>query len=77
MSEKQPCYAPVFGASSFWACIFLSIIYVLILVFLLIMLVLAVFGGQSAIREIACIIRQYVYRIRNCTKGNSDPNVVI
>ncbi|MHA2253179.1 MAG: hypothetical protein ACXAD7_22650 [Candidatus Kariarchaeaceae archaeon] len=75
--EKYQCYAPVFKPNHWWACIWLTIIYTMVIVLLTIMLIIAVLAGPEAMRKIACQIKQYVYMIRNCRRGNSDTNLVI
>lgn len=63
---RKGCYAPVFEARSFPECFFL------IFVYLVIVGSLAPFFWYP---KVLCLIKQYVYRIRNCTRGNSDPNI--
>lgn len=67
MSEREGCFAPVFQPSSFIACIFLAIIYSAII---LILIIPAIFSARYR-----CLVNQYRFRIRNCGRGNSDPNV--
>jgi len=74
---KNACYAPVFGPNNIWACLVLTIIYVLVIVVLTVLLIIAALGGPEAVRKISCLIKQYVYMIQHCTKGNSNPSIVI
>lgn len=76
-TEKYPCYAPVFRPNNCWACVWLRIIYTMVIVFLAVMLIIAVLAGPEAMKKIACMIKQYTYMIRYCKVGNSDPNKLI
>ena len=70
----KPCYAPVFSPNHWWACFWLMIIYTLVIVYLTIMLIIAMLGGGDAVRTIACMIKQYAFRMKYCRQGNDDPN---
>ena len=74
---SKTCYAPVFTPNSGWACWWLILIYTLVIVYLAIMLVIALLGGPKAVSHIACLIKQYVYRIANCMRGNDNPTLEI
>jgi hypothetical protein len=79
------CSAPTFRALPWFVCIFLSIVYAIMLIVLgITAAILSVFcaisklfgGGGGACRQlerVRCQIRQLLFRIRNCTKGNDDP----
>ena len=58
------CLAPVFKGSSWWACLFKVIGY------LLAVLALLVFAW---IPGILCLIKQLLFRARHCRSGNADP----
>lgn len=75
--KKSVCYAPLFKANNCWACLWITIIYIMVIVLLTIMLIIATLGGPEAIRKIACQIKQYAYMIKYCRRGNSDSNIVI
>ena len=60
------CFAPVFTKSSIIACIFLAIIYATVIVLLILFI---------WIPGVLCLIKQYIYRIQNCTRGNSNPDI--
>ena len=67
------CYAPVFRKNNCFACVFLALIYLFVIAYLLIVtlgLILITNKGQ-------CIIKGLLFRIKNCCKGNTDPNLVI
>jgi hypothetical protein len=57
------CTAPVFKASSAWACLFKSLGYS----------ALAILLGRAP--SITCEIKRLLFRIRNCRTGNTDPCV--
>ena len=65
MADK--CYAPVFkGTRNFFGCIILLIVYISAII------VLVFFIWIPTVR---CLIKQYVYRIRHCTEGNTNPEI--
>jgi hypothetical protein len=67
------CYAPVFSAHDFGACIILAIIYTAVIITLLVgtaFLILLSARGR-------CLIKQYSFRISHCGTGNSNPNLPI
>lgn len=68
MADK--CYAPVFKGNNIFACLFLTIIYLLIIIGL----ILATLGLILLFPSGRCLIRQYQFRISHCREGNSDPN---
>lgn len=69
MAEK--CYAPVFsGTRNFFACFYLSIIYTIVILLLVLSLVWLTAEGR-------CLINQYRFRIQHCRDGNADPNRMI
>lgn len=67
-TNKRPCYAPVFKPGGL-ACIFLIIILAVIYALLLLFLIWTESGR--------CYLRQLAYRINNCFKGNSNPELPI
>jgi len=58
------CYAPVFQGSGFLTCLLRSIAY------LFAVIVLILFAW---IPSVWCVIKQLLFRIRNCGRGNADP----
>lgn len=66
--KKINCHAPTFQGNSVCACFILSLIYAFAI---LILLLPALLGSEKA----KCKIKQYQFRINNCVKGNSDPNI--
>lgn len=69
MAEK--CYAPVFGRRNWFSCIFLSFIFTLVIMLIMIgtLFLCPLFPACR------CLVSQYAYRIAHCTEGNRDPNV--
>jgi hypothetical protein len=63
MQEK--CYAPVFSAHRPLACVYLMIIYTIVIVLLMISLIWLTAEGR-------CLIKQYGFRMTHCREGNSD-----
>jgi hypothetical protein len=64
---KGKCYAPVFkGTNNVIACIFLRIIYALVIA----LLVLFIW-----VPGVACRIKQYIFRMRHCLEGNENPEI--
>ncbi len=70
MADNDRCLAPVFPKNNVLACVYLAIIYTVVVMLLIISLVWLSAQGR-------CLIRQYLFRIRNCAVGNSDPNLPI
>ena len=69
MTEK--CYAPIFtGTRSIFACFYLMIIYTIIIMVLMLSLIWLTAEGR-------CLIKQYLFRIKHCKRGNNDPNRLI
>lgn len=69
MAEK--CYAPVFsGPRNIFACLYLTIIYTIVIMLLVLSLIWLSEEGR-------CLIKQYVFRIQHCSEGNNDPNRLI
>lgn len=67
------CYAPVFRANNFFACVILQLIYTMVIILLIIgtfFLILLFESGR-------CTIRKYRFRMKYCTKGNDNPNLEI
>ena len=73
MREIDECHAPVFNANSGCACLFLTIIYALTIM----LLIIGTLGLILLSARGRCLIKQYQYRIRNCTKGNQNSNLLI
>lgn len=69
MAEKKDngCNAPVFKRSPGIICLLMYIAFPVILLGCL-------FADLFASRK--CCIKKYVYRLRNCTKGNSEPHAI-
>jgi len=67
---NKPCLAPIIGGSSIFVCSFKSLIYLILMVFLVIVFILT-FGSS----KVLCKIRQLLFRIKHCRSGNSDPNI--
>lgn len=69
----DPCKAPVFEGGSrnpiggFLMCALLAAISALILPFLLLA---ALFSSKAR-----CQLKQWLFRLRNCFRGNADPNI--
>ena len=57
------CYAPKFGAQNWLVCIFVSIMYIILIAFLYLF---------SWIPSVRCTIKQLQFRIQRCTKGNTS-----
>jgi hypothetical protein len=76
MAEKI-CYAPVFKPSNVWTCFIMTIILTLVIAELVVLLILAIFGGPDAIQKVLCMIKQTAFRMSHCLKGNSDPNIAL
>ena len=62
------CYAPVFEASSGFACLFIIIACAL---------AIAILSLLAWIPGVPCLIRKLVFRIHNCCKGNRDRCVAL
>jgi len=71
MADK--CYAPMFAPNNVFACIFLRLFYLLLVV----MLIVATLGLILLFESGRCLIKQYLYRAQHCTEGNREPNVPI
>ena len=67
------CFAPVFRRNNFLTCIFLTFIYV----FVIVALILGTFGFIFFSARGRCLIRQYQFRIKRCGVGNGDPGLLI
>ena len=68
--KKSTCYAPVFSANHFFACIFISFFYILLAA----MIILATFGLILLCAAGQCLIKGFLYRAKYCTVGNNDSN---
>ncbi len=64
----RECKAPVFKGNSVCACLILTITYILVIAVLLIFI---------WIPSVLCLIKQYVFRIKHCRKGNSNPDILL
>jgi len=70
MADK--CYAPVFDPPRSWvACLVLVLIYTLAIVAILIGTLFLCLLFPSCV----CTIKQYLYRIKHCSEGNTNANV--
>lgn len=69
----KQCYAPVFKGSSCFACMFLALIYALVIM----MIVIGTLFLCVLIPSCRCTIKQYRYRITHCREGNSSPELPI
>lgn len=67
------CYAPVFEGAEGLTCFGRLIGYIFYLIILIFFLALS--GGRS--RSIRCRIQQVLFKIRNCSQGNSDTNIIL
>ncbi len=63
------CYAPTFKRTSWIVCIYLMIIAVILTILLVIP---ALFSAK-----IRCYLKGWWFRVRNCSKGNSDTSIVL
>jgi len=66
MAEKR-CFAPVFKAGSFFACLFL---YILAPVAIVLLILLGLLLGTGL-----CPFKQFIYRLTHCREGNSNPEI--
>lgn len=64
MPPPGGCRAPVFAASSPLVCLVRAIVYLLLIVVLLLLI---------WIPGVRCLIKQLLFRVRHCGRGNSDP----
>lgn len=64
------CYAPVFRSNNITACVFLRIIYTIVIM----MLIIGTFGLILLSAKGRCLIKQYQFRMIYCLQGNNDPN---
>ena len=58
------CYAPVFSGSNWLECLLRLILYIIVLA------ILVIFAWIPSVR---CAMKQIVFRIQNCGKGNANP----
>jgi hypothetical protein len=65
--KKEGCYAPVFSASSSCACVFIRAAFAL--------LIAGIAFAALFSEKARCLLKKYLYIFKNCTKGNSDPNI--
>ena len=66
----KECYAPVFaGTRNVFGCLILIIFYTLVIILILI----ATLFLCPLFHSCRCLIKQYIFRMRHCTQGNSDP----
>jgi hypothetical protein len=69
MSENRDrCFAPVFSGVPFPASLILIIIYVVVVILLILFI---------WVPGVACLIKQYVYRIQHISAGNANPSIPI
>ncbi len=70
----KQCYAPVFkGTRNIFACIFLRIIYAMVILLILVGTLFLCLLCASC----RCTIKQYQYRMAHCMEGNSNPELPI
>ena len=67
----KECFAPVFEGNNIFACLLLVIVYTLAILGILIGTLFLCLLFPSC----RCTIKQYQFRIANCVKGNSQPNI--
>lgn len=60
------CKAPVFKKNNVLVCAILTVVYTILI---------ALLAFFFWIPGVYCLIKQYNFRIKNCMKGNSDPNI--
>lgn len=73
-AESGTCYAPVFqGTRNAWVCTWLTIIYATVIM----LLIIGTLGLILLFPQGRCVIKGYVFRIRRCMEGNSDPEIEI
>ena len=65
--KEDECKAPVFKRNPGIICLLMYIAFPVIF--------LACLLGDL-FNKPKCCIKKYVYRLKNCTKGNSDPHVI-
>lgn len=63
---RADCYAPVFRGANWLICLLRAIAYVVLLAVLLLF---------AWIPSIWCLIKQILFRVKHCGKGNTDPCV--
>ena len=75
---RKDCYAPVFEGQNWLVCLLLILMWPAVAFVFLILLIfaaaLAIFL-PGLLERIICNYKRYLFRIRNCRKGNSDPNI--
>lgn len=67
------CYAPVFERNRFIACIVLAIVAALKILAYLLLYIVSLGAGKIFL----CKLKQEGFLVRNCTQGNSDPNICL
>jgi len=65
MADEKQCLAPVFDRST--VCALLVPLWVIALVFLVLL--------AALFPSLWCKVKQMVFRIKNCSLGNDDPNI--
>ena len=71
--SNEKCYAPVFRGNNIPACVFLRILFTLVIM----MLIIGTLGLILLCAKGRCLIKQYQFRIIYCRQGNKDPNRLI
>jgi hypothetical protein len=73
MAEEFKCYAPVFKGHHPIICAILRTFYLAAITALIVGTLGLIFLSAKG----RCLIRQYLFRISFCVKGNGDPNLPI
>ena len=72
------CNAPVFEGRNWLVCLLQILALPLVaLAFVIAIIVGAILGIflPRVLEQIICNYKKYLFRVRNCQKGNSDPNI--
>ncbi len=72
------CNAPVFEGHNWLVCLLQILLLPLVaLAFVIAIIVGAILGifFPRVLEQIICNYKKYLFRVRNCQKGNSDPNI--
>jgi len=75
---RKECFAPVFEKQSSIVCLLLVLTLPFVaLAFLIALIVGALLGllFPDVIERIVCNYKRYLFRVKNCQKGNDNPNI--
>ena len=75
---KIDCYAPVFQKQNWLVCLLLVILLPIVALAFMIALIVGVIIGifiPEFLDRIICNYKRFLFRVRNCSKGNDDPNI--